>query len=76
MQEQTKELLCYLWDNYLEIHSNSSITLMGVGDAYHGVKQLLISRGTSPFPSSLVPSFPPLRPPPESQAEYKRTKLN
>jgi histone deacetylase 6 len=42
---QTKELLCYLWDNYLEINANASITLMGVGDAYLGIKQLLISRG-------------------------------
>jgi histone deacetylase 6 len=43
----TKELLCYLWDNYFEINPSSSITLMGVGDAYLGIKELLISRGTS-----------------------------
>lgn len=44
LQEQTKELLCYLWDNYFEINPTSSITLMGVGDAYLGIKQLLTSR--------------------------------
>ena len=44
VQERTKELLCYLWDNYFEINPNSSITLIGVGDAYLGIKQLLISR--------------------------------
>lgn len=44
IQERTKELLCYLWDNYFEINPNSSITLIGVGDAYLGIKQLLISR--------------------------------
>lgn len=51
LQQQTKELLCYLWDNYLE-NTRASITLMGVGDAYLGIKQLLISR--SNFTSSNV----------------------
>jgi histone deacetylase 6 len=46
LQQQTKELLCYIWDNYLEINSSSSVTLMGVGDAYTGMKQLLTSRGS------------------------------
>lgn len=45
LQQQTKELLCYLWDNYLE-NTRASVTLMGVGDAYLGVKQLLISRNS------------------------------
>ncbi|KAE9362747.1 histone deacetylase-like protein [Stipitochalara longipes BDJ] len=44
LREMTKELLCYLWDNYFEINPSSSITLMGVGDAYLGIKELLISR--------------------------------
>jgi histone deacetylase 6 len=44
--QQSKELLCYLWDNYLQINESASITLMGVGDAYLGIKQLLTSRGT------------------------------
>ena len=42
---QTKELVCYIWDNYLELNETASITLMGVGDAYIGIKQLLTSRG-------------------------------
>jgi histone deacetylase 6 len=44
LQMQTKELLCYLWDNYLE-NTKACITLLGIGDAYLGIKQLLISRG-------------------------------
>jgi hypothetical protein len=56
LQEQTKELLCYLWDNYFEINQSSSITLMGVGDAYLGIKQLLTSRGIPPPPSFLNPN--------------------
>ncbi|KAK2624188.1 hypothetical protein QTJ16_006138 [Diplocarpon rosae] len=42
--QQTRELLCYLWDNYIELNPNASLTLLGVGDAYFGIKQLLISR--------------------------------
>jgi histone deacetylase 6 len=44
-QEQMKELMCYLWDNYLEGYESDDIVLMGVGDSYLGVKQLLTSRG-------------------------------
>lgn len=44
MQDQTREIMCYIWDNYLE-NTRASITLLGVGDAYMGIKQLLISRG-------------------------------
>ncbi|KAK6583588.1 hypothetical protein PZA11_003318 [Diplocarpon coronariae] len=42
--QQTRELLCYLWDNYIELNPSASLSLMGVGDAYFGIKQLLISR--------------------------------
>lgn len=45
LNEQAKNLLCYLWDNYLEGYRSHTIVLMGVGDAYLGVKQLLTSRG-------------------------------
>lgn len=48
-EQQSKELLCYLWDNYLQLNDSASLTLMGVGDAYLGIKQLLISRGISPL---------------------------
>ncbi|KAL2066696.1 hypothetical protein VTL71DRAFT_2768 [Oculimacula yallundae] len=44
MARQLKELLCYLWDNYFELNPDASLMLMGVGDAYFGIKQLLISR--------------------------------
>jgi histone deacetylase 6 len=67
LQEQTKELLCYLWDNYFEINPSSSITLMGVGDAYLGIKQLLTSRGIS---ASLNPI--PLHPFPLNQPKKKQ----
>lgn len=46
MAKQLKELLCYLWDNYFELNPDASLTLMGIGDAYFGIKQLLISRRT------------------------------
>lgn len=58
LETQTKELLCYLWDNYLEAFESRSIVLMGVGDAYLGVKQLLTSRGIS-LPLISSPLFSP-----------------
>lgn len=45
LQEQTKELVCYLWDNYLEVAETYDVVLMGVGDSYLGVKMLLTNRG-------------------------------
>lgn len=46
MQLQIQELVCYIWDNYLQLWDNvEEIFLMGVGFAYLGVKTLLISRG-------------------------------
>ena len=53
--QQMKELLCYLWDNYFEVNTASSIFLMGVGDAYLGIKQLLTSRGIYPSSLPLIP---------------------
>ncbi|CZT10489.1 related to histone deacetylase A [Rhynchosporium graminicola] len=47
MAEQLRTLLCYLWDNYFELNPDASLTLMGIGDAYFGIKQLLISRPTT-----------------------------
>lgn len=69
LQTQTKDLLCYLWDNYLELNPNASISLVGVGDAYLGIKQLLISRGKS-FSSDVFienPNFSPQNPAAVSQ---------
>jgi histone deacetylase 6 len=55
--QQMKELLCYLWDNYFEVNTASSIFLMGVGDAYLGIKQLLTSRGMYLSSPSLISLF-------------------
>ena len=47
LSEQIKTIICYLWDNYLQIYDPEEIFLMGVGNAYLGVKMLLINRGMS-----------------------------
>ncbi|CAK7568520.1 MAG: Histone deacetylase hda1 [Sporothrix epigloea] len=45
MQSQIQELICYIWDNYLQISEASpEIFLLGVGNAYLGVKVLLVHR--------------------------------
>ncbi|KAL3421272.1 Histone deacetylase clr3 [Phlyctema vagabunda] len=45
LEIQLKELLLYLWDNYLSIPPDDTpVILMGVGNSYLGIKQLLISR--------------------------------
>ena len=45
LQDQIQTLICYLWDNYLQTYDADEIFLMGVGNAYLGVKMLLINRG-------------------------------
>jgi histone deacetylase 6 len=60
MQSQIQELVCYIWDNYLQIsESAQSIFLLGVGNAYLGVKVLLVNRGMylRPNPTSYFPIF-------------------
>ncbi len=48
MQNQIQELICFVWDNYLQLSDAAEhIFLMGVGNAYLGVKLLLTSRGMS-----------------------------
>ena len=37
--------MCYIWDNYLQLYDTQEIFLMGVGNAYLGIKVLLINRG-------------------------------
>lgn len=49
LQEQMQSLICYLWDNYLQLADADHIFLMGVGNAYLGVKVLLINRGKVAF---------------------------
>jgi histone deacetylase 6 len=44
-QQQITSLVCYLYDNYLQLYDADDIFLMGVGNSYLGVKMLLISRG-------------------------------
>ncbi|KYK54228.1 Histone deacetylase superfamily [Drechmeria coniospora] len=44
LQEQIQHLICYLWDNYLQLYEADEIFLLGVGNAYLGVKMLLINR--------------------------------
>lgn len=46
LQEQIRSLICYLWDNYIQLYDADEIFIMGVGNAYLGVKVLLINRGT------------------------------
>lgn len=46
LQEQVQQLMNYLWDNFLQLYDADEIFLMGVGNAYLGVKVLLINRGT------------------------------
>ncbi|KAK3297738.1 histone deacetylase A-like protein [Chaetomium fimeti] len=45
IQAQVQELMCYIWDNYLQLYDTvEDIFLMGVGNAYLGIKVLLINR--------------------------------
>ncbi|ORY64236.1 histone deacetylase [Pseudomassariella vexata] len=41
---QIKELVNYIWDNYLQLYEAEDIFLLGVGNAYLGVKLLLTER--------------------------------
>ncbi|OBT59650.1 hypothetical protein VE04_00159 [Pseudogymnoascus sp. 24MN13] len=55
-RERMKELMCYLWDNYLELHDSEHVVLMGVGDSYSAVRELLVNR-ESKHKVPLVVSF-------------------
>ncbi|PFH60143.1 hypothetical protein XA68_11385 [Ophiocordyceps unilateralis] len=44
LQEQIQQLVCYVWDNFLQPNRTEQIFLLGVGNAYLGVKLLLINR--------------------------------
>lgn len=41
---QIKELMNYIWDNYVQLYDCDDLFLMGVGNAYLGVKLLLTER--------------------------------
>ncbi|RYP67997.1 hypothetical protein DL771_006920 [Monosporascus sp. 5C6A] len=44
LQDQIRELVCYIWDNYLQLYDVEDLFLLGVGNAYLGVKVLLTNR--------------------------------
>ncbi|KAF5667569.1 histone deacetylase [Fusarium heterosporum] len=44
LTDQIQTLVCYLWDNYLQLYNADDIFIMGVGNAYLGVKVLLVNR--------------------------------
>ncbi|KAF5011475.1 hypothetical protein FDECE_2394 [Fusarium decemcellulare] len=44
LQEQIQTLVCYIWDNYLQLYDAEDVFIMGVGNAYLGVKVLLVNR--------------------------------
>ncbi|KAK5988684.1 Histone deacetylase clr3 [Cladobotryum mycophilum] len=54
VQEQIQSLICYLWDNFLQLSETNEIILMGVGNAYLGVKILLINRDCKDKISGIV----------------------
>lgn len=46
LEAEIKELICYLWDNYIQLYENADeVFIMGVGYAYLGIKMLLLNRG-------------------------------
>ncbi|KAK4461160.1 histone deacetylase clr3 [Cladorrhinum samala] len=51
---QLRELTCYLWDNYLQLFDVEDLFLIGVGNAYLGVKTLLINRNVKERISGIV----------------------
>lgn len=44
IQQEIKELVCYIWDNCLELLEDTQIFVMGVGFAYLSIKMLLLNR--------------------------------
>ncbi|KAM0815010.1 putative Histone deacetylase [Seiridium cardinale] len=44
LSNQIKELMNYIWDNYVQLYDCDDIFLVGVGNAYLGVKLLLTER--------------------------------
>lgn len=57
----SREVLCYIYDNYIEPHSPAtalkpptSLTILGVGHAHIGIRQLLISRDCRQIVTSIL----------------------
>ncbi|KAI1636766.1 putative histone deacetylase A [Biscogniauxia mediterranea] len=54
LQHQIQELVCYIWDNYLQLYEPEDLFLLGVGNAYLGVKVLLTNRDCKEHISGVV----------------------
>lgn len=54
LQAEVKELMCYLWDNYLQLYDADEIFIVGVGYAYLGIKMLLLNRSDASPPGKLA----------------------
>ncbi|KAL3963760.1 hypothetical protein ACCO45_000764 [Purpureocillium lilacinum] len=54
LQDQIQQLMCYLWDNFIGLYDADEIFLLGVGNAYLGVKVLLINRDCKSRISGIV----------------------
>lgn len=55
LEAEIKELICYLWDNYIQLYENADeVFIMGVGYAYLGVKMLLLNRGECMVPAQAM----------------------
>lgn len=60
LEAEVKELVCYLWDNYIQLYDAHEVFIMGVGYAYIGIKMLLLNRSeASPPGNSLLFWSPP-----------------
>ncbi|KAI1851626.1 hypothetical protein JX266_003088 [Neoarthrinium moseri] len=44
LSNQIKELMNYIWDNYVQLYDADDLFVMGVGNAYLGVRHLLTER--------------------------------
>lgn len=53
LEAEVKELICYLWDNYLQLYDAEEVFIVGVGYAYIGIKMLLLNRSKASPPSKL-----------------------
>lgn len=50
LEAEVRELVCYLWDNYLQLYDAEDIFVIGAGYAYMGIKMLLLNRSKAPTP--------------------------
>lgn len=57
LEAEIMELVCYLWDNYLQLYDAEEVFIMGVGYAYIGIKLLLLNRSTYTLPEDSTSSF-------------------